>query len=383
MSTLSSEGKMRRATSIIRKHRAAEKVYVSSNSRDNQYILAEMPLTDKLLELVVGDVDLTSKSPYQKFYQKLSKIAFEVIEKHGIEHANFVANSRLVRVRYNDEQQVIHTAQQSFFFYSPKHNSTFKGYFDGSKRSNKVKFLFLATGDELRVHSAEFHKKIYAAVQEISERIGLEPGDLKLKDHQHLTFDIYAKEKGNKGTITHTFREISDRYTRQGHPIEGDHTTITYAVVNIPMARRLLKGVDIDYDNSLPFEGFYQNFEKVFKDAAIKHDVKHAAMIANGLSPIVRYDETEKAILNGELISLGFNPHKEEGSIVCQWEGDKLVDNIRLVFFAVNADETNNTYGKFANQVIDATKSLTEQLNWKKSKDEVVMRLHQHIVRKV
>lgn len=374
---------MRRATSIIRKHRAADKVYVSSKARDNQYILAEMPLTDELLKLVAGNVDLAQKYPYQTFYQKLSKIAFGVIEKHGIEHANFVANSRLVRVRYNDEQQVIHTAQQSFFFYSPKHNSTFKSYFDGAERSNKIKFLFLATGDELRVNSAKFHNKVYHAVQEISARIGLQVGDLKVKDHQHLTFDIYAKEKGQKGTITHTFREISDRYIRHGYPIEGEHTTITYAVVNIPMARRLLKGEDIDYEKSLPFASFYQHFEQVFKDAAEKHGIRHAAMIANGLSPIVRYDKTEQAILNGELISLGFNPHKKDAAIICQWDGDKLVDNIRLIFFAVDNDETNNTYGKFVNQVIDTTKSLTEELNWKKSKDEVVLRLHQHIVRKV
>jgi len=43
---------MRRSTSILRKHRAGDKVYLPSDSRDNQYILAEIPLTDKLLESV-------------------------------------------------------------------------------------------------------------------------------------------------------------------------------------------------------------------------------------------------------------------------------------------------------------------------------------------
>ena len=235
-----------RTGSILRKRRASEKVYVPKDARDNQYVIAEMALTDELLELVVGKVDLTADKPYQKFYQTLAKTAFDVVEEFNIAHANFIANSRLVRVRHSDEQQVLHTPQQTFFFYSPLHNSTFKGYYDGAHRSNKVKFLFLATGDDLRVNSGAFHKKVHNAVKEISKRIGLAEGALKLRDHQHLTYDLFAKEKGRKETIPHTFREISARYNQQGHPIEGDHTTITYAIVNIPMARRLLKGVDID-----------------------------------------------------------------------------------------------------------------------------------------
>ena len=141
---------MRRASSILRKHRASEKVYVPLNARDNHYVIAEMPLTDELIDLVGEVVDPTQEQPYQKFYQKLAKIAFDVVEECNIEHANFVANNRLVRVRNSDEQQVLHTDKQSFFFYSPMHNSTFKGYFDGAVRSNKVKFLFLATGANLR-----------------------------------------------------------------------------------------------------------------------------------------------------------------------------------------------------------------------------------------
>lgn len=372
-----------RTGSILRKRRASEKVYVPKNARDNQYVIAEMPLTDKLIELVVGEVDLSSEKPYQKLYQKLAKLAFDVVEKCDISHANFIANNRLVRVRHSEEQQVLHTEQQSFFFYSPLHNCTFKGYYDGAERSNKIKFLFLATGDELRVNSGEFHSKVYQAVTEISKSIGLAEGELKMRDHQHLTYDIFAKEKGKKESITHTFREISARYLQQGHEIKGDHNFITYAVVSIPMTRRLLKDVELNYDSEELFEPIYKKVDAAFKSSAEKHNLTHAAMIANGNTVIVRYDEGENTIFNGEIISLGFNPKNDATDIVSLYESDKLVDNIRLVYFADEYDETHKTYGKFVNQVTQSINTLANELNWNKERDYVLMRLHQQVVRRV
>lgn len=372
-----------KTSSIIRKHRAADKVYVPKDARDNQYVIAEMPLTDELLNLVVGDVDLSAEKPYQKFYQTLAKLAFDVVEEYDIAHANFVANSRLVRVRYSQEQQVLHTPQQSFFFYSPDHNSTFKGYYDGAHRSNKIKFLFLATGDELRVNSGEFHDKVYKAVTEISKRIGLKAGDLKMRDHQHLTYDLFAKEKGKKETITHTFREISARYLQQGHEIQGDHTFVTYGIVSIPMSRRLLKNVELDYSEHDIFAPIYNRIADALKMSAEKHGLSHVAMIANGNTVIARYDETESTVLNGEIISLGFNPKNEKSDIVCKFESDKLVDTVRLVFFATEYDETHKTYGKFVNQITQAVNTIAGELDWNKERDYMLMRLHQQVVRRV
>jgi len=374
---------MNRFKSKTRKHRAAAKVYVPVDARDNQYIIAEMPLTDKLIKLVVGDIDLDTQKPYLSFYQKLAKLAFDVTEECDIEHANFVANNRLVRVRNSDEQQVLHTAQQSFFFYNPTQNSTFKGYYDGAVRSNKVKFLFLATGDNLRADSGAFHKKVYGAVEIIAQRIGLDAGELKVRDHQHLTYDIFAKEKGNKATITHSFREMSARYLQQGVELDEQHTSVTYAIVNIPMTRRLLKGTDIDYDSSAPFEALYQKIDNAFEAAAKENNLHHIAMVANGMSPIVRYEKDQKTVVNGDIISLGFNPENEDGNIVTHWEGERLEDTIRLIFFAKEDDETHNTYGKFVNQVTQSIGLFADELNWKKDKDYMLMRLNQQVIRRV
>jgi len=374
---------MRRSSSILRRHRASEKVYVPSNARDNHYVIAEMPLTDELIDLVGEVVDSTLEQPYQKFYQKLAKMAFDVVEECNIEHANFVANNRLVRVRNSDEQQVLHTDKQSFFFYSPKHNSTFKGYFDGAVRSNKVKFLFLATGENLRENAAGFHQKVLKGVSTLSQKIGLKAGALKVRDHQHITYDIFAREKGNKESVSHTFREISTRYQHQNVVVDDDATAVTYAVVSMPMTRRLLKGTEIDYDSNKPFEQLYAKISQAFILANKKHQLSHAAMIANGLAPIVRFDENASTIINGDIISLGYNPHHESRDISSQWHGGKLVDTVRLVFFATDFDETHKTYGKFVNQVTQAVATIADELNWKKDHDYMLMRFNQQLVRRV
>jgi hypothetical protein len=374
---------MNRTSSVFRRHRAADKVYVPRDSRDNHYLIAEMPLTDQLLELVVGKIDESAEQPYQKFYQKLAQLAFEVVEECNIPHANFVANERLVRVRHSEEQQVLHTDKQSFFFYSPNHNSTFKGYYDGAVRSNKIKFLFLATGANLRENAAEFHQKVIAAVQLISKKIGLEPSSFKVRDHQHLTYDLFAREKNNKESISHTFREISARYLNQGFPVAENSSAVTYAVVSMPMTRTLLKGTVIDNELSKPFEELYKEIALAFTNATTKHQLNHATMISNGLSPIVRFDEEEKTIINGDIISLGYNPQNKEGDVSCNWEGEKLVDTVQFVFCATDFDETHKTYGKFVNLVTQAIYSMADELNWKKERDYMLMRLNQQLLQRV
>ena len=374
---------MRRASSILRKHRAGDRVYIPSDARDNQYILAEIPLTDKLIELVGADVDTNAEKPYQKFYQSLAHRIFQVVEEHGLQHVNFVANNKLVRVRYSGEQQVLHTNQQSFFFYCPEHNSTFKSYFDGAIRARKVKLLFLATGQELRLESGKFHAAVQKAVADISKTIGLGQDEVKLRDHQHLTFEVFAQEKGHKETITHSFREISDRYKSQGQPITDEHTSITYAIASLPLARRLLKGTEVDYNADAPFTKVYEKIEQAFKKACADNGIDQSAMLANGVSPFVRYDESEAATVEGELISIGVNPANDKGRFCVHWDGEKLVDTVRFVFFADQKDEQHNNYGKFVNQVIDTVKSFADEVDWKKDADDAIVRVHQHIMQKV
>ena len=225
--------------------------------------------------------------------------------------------------------------------------------------------------------------KVLKAVSILSQKIGLKAGALKVRDHQHITYDIFSREKGNKESISHTFREISTRYQHQNVMVDGDFTAVTYAVVSLPMTRRLLKDTEIDYDSDMPFEQLYTKISQAFTQANKKYQLNQTAMIANGLSPIVRFDENASTIINGDIISLGYNPQRRNRDISMQWQGAKLVDTIRLVFFATDFDETHKTYGKFVNQVTQAVASIADDLNWKKGHDYMLMRFNQQLVRRV
>lgn len=108
--------------------------------------------------------------------------------------------------------------------------------------------------------------------------------------------------------------------------------------------------------------------------------IDQAALIANGVSPFVRYDENEASVINGELISIGVNPNNAEMRSCVHWEGDKLVDTLRFVYFADKSDETHQNYGKFVNQAIAAVKGFANEVNWKKENDDIIVRVHQHIM---
>lgn len=374
---------MRRSSSILKKHRAAEKVYIPSDARDNQYILAEFRLTDELIEKTVGEVDTNAEVPYQKFYQMLSHQIFGIVEKHGLKNVKFVANNKLVRVRYSPEDQVLHTEKQSFFFYCPEHNNTFNSYFNGDLRARKIKVLFLATGKEVRLNSGKFHRDVHEALQNISEALALPQKAIKMRDHQHLTFDAFAQEKGHKNSITVGFRDISDRYTTQGYPIDGDFNTVTFAIMSAPMARRLLKHVDINYGEERPYTELYEKIQEAFIDASKEAELDQLALIANGLSPFVQYDEDEKVTIDGELIRIGFNPANENGRFCTHWNDGILIDELRMVYFADINDENNNNFGKFVNQVISAANNFGDNVNWKRHSDDLMVRVHQHLTRRV
>lgn len=372
---------MRRASSILRKHRAAERVYIPKDARDNQYILAEFHLTDELIKSVADDFDPSIEKPYHRFYLSMALTIFRIVESHGVKHANFLANNKKVRVRYGGEHQVLHTEEQSFFFYCPSHNATFKWYFDGAVKARKIKVLFLATGEELRLNSSKFHENVYNATKEIAETYALPEGAIKLRDHQHLTYDIFAKEKGLKETMTHSFREVSARYLQQGYDIGKDHTSMTYAIANVPMARRLLKNTDINYDSETPYTALYEKIESAFRKAAADNGIDQAVIVGNGVSSFVRYDKDEKAELKGDLMMLGYNPENEEPNIRSYWGEDRLADSIKFVFFADKSEEINNNYGRFVNQVNQTVLTFANSVFWKKDHDDIMMRIHQHVTR--
>lgn len=365
--------------SIVRKRSAAHKAYIPANSRDNQYILAEFPITDDLLEGVSPDLNLNNQQAYFHFYQSLSQLLFTLSNDFKIKSSVFVANDKLVRVRYSQEMHQWQTSQQILFYYDPQNHELQNSFFDANVRAKKVTLLFLATGEDIRSNAALFHQKVHDLIVCLQQQLAVKTEDIRLRDHQHITYDLFAKNKGCLGVTAHKMRAIPKRYQSQEIELPAENSAITYAVVNLAINNRLLNLVDIDPKSSDPYNPLYTYLTDTFSLVTKRFNLNNGALIANGLVPIVRFSEQEAITRSGELQMLGYNPSQSPCGIISKWQADQLTDNIQLIFVATKDNNDDHGYGKFLNQIEQALRLLATELEIPPEKDELTVRFHQHI----
>mgnify|MGYP001942307085 CR=1 FL=1 len=370
--------------SIIRKRSAAHKSHIPSNARDNQYILAELLITDELLANFSLQSNAENTMNYYDFYHNLSQILFEYCETYEIENCQFIANDKLARVRFNQEMHQWQTNQQILFYYNPETHLLKKSFFDANKRAKKICLLFLTTGTDIRENAASFHAKISQLVRAFADRISVNESDIRLRDHQHITYDLFAKHKANNAdnsltSQAHKLRPINRRYSSQGVALPEYHSAMTYVIVNLPISNRLLNMVEVDPTSSDPYNPLYTYVTDTFTQAAKHYNLNNGALIANGLVPIVRYSIHEIVSRIGELQMLGYNPAQNPCGIVSKWNANELVDNIKLVFVATDENQTEHGFGRFLNQIEQALHLMATELEMEPSKEEVIVRFHQHV----
>ncbi|MER2491759.1 DUF3083 family protein [Catenovulum sediminis] len=364
----------------VRDRSAQHKVYIPSNARENQYLLAKFELTDALLAKFADYIESGTEQPYSDFYKKLSELFFDVCDKHGLETCQFVANDKFIRVRYCPEKMTAQTDQQIVFLYSPKYHSGHKAYTNGKKRVRKIKLLFLANGAEIRHNSASFHVKVRSAVEELTRLLCLDEGAVRLCDHQHLTYDLFAKDKGIEGTQAHKLRSIASRF--KAHDVILDEDKIdaqTYAVVSMPLNKRIRGLVDIVKSAPKPYEPLYKMLEETFTACAKQNDIDQGIMIANDLIPVVRSKSDTVISENGELQTIDFNENEPGNGFSCYYSCRKLVDTVQFVFIASKDDQTSYGYGKFLNQVHSAMRSIANKLDYQHETENMFVRTHQHV----
>jgi hypothetical protein len=376
---LSTNFKKGKDMSIVRKRSAAHKAYIPSNARDNQYILAEFAITDELIKLITPKFSKNNAQPYYQFYQSLSQLLFTLSNDFGIKSSLFIANDKLVRVRYSQEMHLWQTSQQILFYYDPQSHELQNSFFDASIRAKKITLLFLASGDDIRQNAAILHQRVAGLIASFSQQIKLPTKAIRLRDHQHLTYDLFAKNKGCLGTQAHKLRPISERYMSQNVTISAECSAISYAVINLTINNRLLSLVDIDANSKDPYNPLYTYLTDTFSLVAKRFNLNNGALIANGLVPIVRHSLHEIISKMGELQMLGYNPKQSPCGLVSKWKADELVDNVQLIFVATDEDSQNSGYGKFVNQIEQAMRLLATELEIPINKDELTLRFHQHI----
>lgn len=386
---------------IIRKRSAGDKSYLPKNARDNQYILAEFTLTDELINRFSGQASAAKKTPsstnnssenYCGFYQALAKVLFDFSELFDVENCLFIANDKLTRVRFNQEMHQWQTNQQILFYYNPESHHLKKSFFDANKRAKKISLLFLTTGTDIRENAAKFHAKVSQLVIAFAQKTAIEVSDIRLRDHQHITYDLFNQEKLDKlekskvtndnknlTTQTHKLRSIIHRYASQQVTLPEFHSAMTYAIINLPISNRLLNMVDVDRNSTDPYNPLYTYLTDTFTQSAKRYNLNNGALIANGLVPIVRYSIHEIISRIGELQMLGYNPEQNPCGIVSKWDASGLVDNVQLVFVATDKNQTEHGFGGFLNQIEQAIKLMATELEMDPHKEEVIVRFHQHV----
>ena len=213
----------------------------------------------------------------------------------------------------------------------------------------------------------------------MQEQLSLNNGDIRIRDHQHLTYDLFAKSKGCNGVSAHKLRAIPKRYASQGTELPEDNSAITYAVINLAVNNRLVNMVEIDPQSSDPYNPLYTYLTDTFSLVAKRFNLNNGALIANSLVPIVRFSEEETVSRVGELQMLGYNPQHSPCGIFSKWQADSLVDNVQFIFVATQQDKGEQGYGRFLNQIEQAMRLLATELEIPQEKEEITVRFHQHI----
>ena len=362
--------------SLSRTKNVQHKVYIPTSARENQYLMAKFPLTDQLLEKYSDLIDDKAAEPFAKFYQALANIFFKINDELAIDSSQFIANDKFARVRFSPEKLTTQTKQQVLSLYNPEYHTSQNVFFRGNYKARKITLLFLANSTEIRVNAANFHHKAKQAISQFTDKIGINKESVRICDHQHLTYDLFAKQKGVEGSQVHKFRSITNRYLADEQNLPQNNDALTYAVVDLPLNRRIRSLVETELGN---YSELYTLIADAFISSAKKQKLYKGAVIANGLVPIVRSGEDENVIASGELLMLGSNPAHTSCGYTCKWESNKLVDSVQLIFIACNQDRTSYGYGKFINQIELALRDFAQQLGFVYDKEEMTVRLHQHV----
>ncbi|GIU05118.1 MULTISPECIES: DUF3083 family protein [unclassified Shewanella] len=345
-----------------------QKVYIPKDVRANQYITAEILVTDALL---------THYPDYKTCYQTLSRAIFNLGEQEELYNLHVITNDKLPVVRFHSEAYCFPTQEQIIFFYNPEYHEAQSLHSKDDYRARKIRIAFLATGDEIRSNSANFHIRVQTFLSKLLPQLPEQNLTIKIRDHQHLSYDLFAKAKGNKESYGYKLRSISDRYRARQCPLPDAHGSLCYVTVKLPLSRRLKQAMLPQHTDD--FTPMYQKLEDVFVEAASAKQLKRIAMVANGLTPLVRNSKFDQVDGTDEVQMLGFDPNIEEQQFIRHWDGSKLVEMVSFTIAAGVNDSKDGALGRYLNRVEDALRSMTSELALDKSRDELIVRFHQHI----
>ena len=345
-----------------------QKVYLPKEARTKQFITAEIKVTDALL----------SQYPdYQTCYQSLSRLVFNLAEQHDLRNVHVITNDKLPVVRYHTEAYCFQTTEQILFFYNPAYHEAQNLFSQENYRARKLRIVFLATGEDIRSNSASFHIRVRELLTELMPLMPISDLKVKVRDHQHLSYDLFAKAKGYKETYGYKLRAIGPRYKARKCELPENVSSLTYVTVSLPLSRKLNQG--LLPDSATDFTPLYQHLEDCFLKAAANRQLTRLAMIANGLTPLVRNSKFEKLDSKAEVQMIGFDPNATEQQVIRRWNADNLVEAAHFTIVAGTKDCDDSGFGRFMNNVETALKAFAADIGVDPEREDLVVRFHQHI----
>lgn len=346
---------------------ASHRAYIPTNAHSNQYVLAEFKPDDSFYQAYA--------SP-EACYEKLSKLFFRLAEDAGLSNIHFIANDKLPVVRFHSEYLCFQTDKQMLFFYNPRFHEAQNSFIKTGYQARKIRLLFLATGEELRANSAMFHKKVHRLIKQFKAELPDLPIQLKVRDHQHLSYDLFSAAKGHKETYAYKLRSLYARYEKRHCELPEPRQELNYITVNLPLSRRLKQNLKL---HNHEYGELYERMQASFFKACEAHGLKRCAFIANSKAPIIRNSQADVSESNSELQKISFDPSASERQELNFWEPDNLVESVSFVIVAGHDDCSERGYGRFVNRAHHALEAMARDFGLRDTHDDLVVRFYQHI----
>ncbi|MCH1923666.1 DUF3083 family protein [Shewanella sp. C32] len=343
------------------------KLYVPLSTRTNQYISADLKLTDELL---------ANYTDVSQCYKQIAEEFFKLTDVHQLFNVHVIANDKLPVVRFHTEAYTLQTAEQILFFYDPEHHEAQNLFFDANYRARKLRFLFLATGNDIRANAAAFHNNVRMVMNKLMAVLPKQSQPLKVRDHQQMSYDLFAAAKGSAETYGYKLRNIYMRYKSRGCELPADYTSTAHVKVTLPLSRQLKQRLQAEAHTT---QGLYQYLQDHFLTAVNQRHLKHVAMVGNGLTPLVRNSKFEKLGKTAETQHIGFNPQDNEPQFQAYWDGNHMVEAVDFILVATQQDYAEPGYCRYMNQVEAALKDFAKSIGLEPKKQVLTVRFYQHI----
>lgn len=363
-------GIIRNRNLISRIKQQDNRVYVPSDARDNQYIIAELVINDNLIAQL-SDKTL-NPTPKELLSLLLNKVR-RVITQHDIDFVALVASNKFIRVRYGVDTEINTTQEQHIVYYNPEKSKGVIGICpEGTESLKSIRLVCFATGNNLRENAALFHQKVVNLVSEIKQSFNFIDG-IKLQDHQHISFSL-EKHSSATQSKAHGFRVIEKRYESSGLMLPEERNSKAFIVVKANFSELLNEKV------------LSQNYEVSQMHAEISHlliqlaqevGINHLAYVASNRYPVVKSNfVTGSANQKGELVSLNFGNTEHE---VIQIIEDEYTNSAaHIVFYMPESTSVKSGYAVYINKVIKLLDKLGQKLQLTEHDQAMLLRFYQH-----